>query len=38
MSIKKEFKELLRSVEAQGGTIKAIKSGSKSSRRTGSTS
>jgi hypothetical protein len=27
MSIKKEFTELLRAVEAQGGTIKRIKSG-----------
>lgn len=27
MSIKKEFKELLREVEAQDGTIKKIKSG-----------
>jgi hypothetical protein len=27
MSIKKEFRELLGAVEAQGGTIKIIKSG-----------
>jgi hypothetical protein len=27
MSIKKEFTDLLRAVEAQGGTIKRIKSG-----------
>ena len=27
MSIRKEFAELLRAVEAQGGTIKKIKSG-----------